>query len=244
LRQEDSALALKPVANLSGKKNANFKNDAYWTGALEAAGAQWSVIDPLDTYVSKTKTLIPDQRESYLKSNHLFDAQTRTVRLDMARGAWAGFQVISKQPGAPRMTWSWQNLDSQKSLMESSRLEIYTYRDVPSGDQSIPDPLLAIPLEGNFPKWTTRESPAGRGSNWLVETYVPPEVPAGEYQAVLKIEQQEQPIELSVVLRVHDRVIPKTLSFLPEMNCYGLRLLPVGSTASNGRQSSPLRAGR
>ena len=222
LRQEDSALALKPVENLSGKKNANFKNDAYWTGALEGAGTQWSVIDPLDTYVSKTKTLIPAQRPSYLKSNHLFDAQTRTVKLDMARGAWAGFQVISKQPGAPRMTWSWKDSNSQKSLLESSRLEIYTYRDVPSGDQSIPDPLLTIPLEGNFPKWTTRESPAGRGSNWLVETYVPPEVPAGEYQAVLRIEQQEQPIELSVVLRVHDRVIPKTLSFLPEMNCYGL----------------------
>lgn len=222
LRQDESELALKPIANVSDKKSANFTNDTYWVGALEGARTQWSVIDPLDTYVAKSKSLIPSQRESYLKSNHLFDAQTRTVTLDMARGAWAGFQVISKQPGAPRMTWTWQNAEAQKSLLESCRLEFYAYREVPSGDQSIPDPLLALLCEGSYPKWTTRDSPQARGSNWLVEAYVPPEVPAGEYKASLKIEQQDQSIELPVVLKVHDKVIPRTLSFLPEMNCYGL----------------------
>ena len=216
--EDESALSLKPIASNSD----SVSKEALWGGAVQGAGTRWSVIDPLDIYSSKSKSLIPSQRKSYLQANHLFDAQSRSVTLDMARGAWAGFQIISEQPSAPKFTWMWQNAEAQPQELQACRVEFYSYRDVPSGDQSVPDPLLGMDVDSKFPSTVTRAKARPLASNWLVESYVPPELPAGQYHATLGIEHDGQSVELKLVLRVHDIVIPKTLSFLPEMNCYGL----------------------
>jgi hypothetical protein len=56
----------------------------------------------------------------------------------------------------------------------------------------------------------------------LGEIYVPHGVPAGEYRGTLRLQAQGQQLTLVVQLRVWDFTLPDYLSFLPEMNCYGL----------------------
>jgi hypothetical protein len=216
--QDDQALPLEPIASLSGKVS----KQARWDNCLEGAGLRWSVLDPLDVYASSTRTLIPAQREDYLQKNHLFSAKDRSIKLDLARGAWTGLQLISNQPSSPKLTWVWESKSDQNKALEAARVEFYSYRDVPNGEQSIPDPLLPIAMRNQFPVIASLPEHSAVASNWLVETYIPPEVPAGIYNAILGIEHDGKNVELKVALEVHDVVIPKTLSFLPEMNCYGL----------------------
>ncbi|MFM7517247.1 MAG: hypothetical protein ACKO3V_09900 [Pirellula sp.] len=216
--RDETPLKLDPIvsSNLSVSKQPN------WDGTLEGAGTNWGVSDPLDIYVSKSNTLIPSQRSTYLRSNHLFDAKEQKVSLDLARGAWAGFQLVSKLPSTPKITWTWENAGDINPQLQTARVEFYTYREVPSGDQSIPDPLIPLATDNQFPRTASRIDNATAASNWLIETYIPPEVPAGNYKAKLSIEQGGKSVELAISIQVHSVVIPKTLSFLPEMNCYGL----------------------
>lgn len=216
--QDEKPMKLDPIA--SG--NPSISKQPNWDGTLEGAGTYWGVIDPLDIYVSKSDTLIPSQRSTYLRSNHLFDARERKVSLDLARGAWAGFQLVSKSPSTPKLTWTWDDSGDINPQLQSARVEFYAYRDVPSGDQSIPDPLIPIATDNQFPRTASRIDNATAASNWLIETYIPPEVTAGNYKAKLSIETGGKSVELAISIQVHGVVIPKTLSFLPEMNCYGL----------------------
>jgi hypothetical protein len=218
LLSDDKPLALEPIA----ASTTSVSKEALWDGTLDGAGTNWSVIDPLDIYISKSNALIPSQRKTYLRANHLFDAKNRRVTIDMARGAWAGFQLVSKQPMSAKLSWVWETAPNVAQSLKSSRVEFYTYREVPSGDQSIPDPLIPMSTDGQFPRVTAQTSDGNNASNWLIETYIPPEFPAGNHEAELIVEQGGQSIELAVSIRVHDVVIPKTLSFLPEMNCYAL----------------------
>lgn len=219
IRSEDTGtLPLEPIAASSKQ----VVKDASWDQALQGAGNHWSVIDPLDIYVSANRKLIPEQRAEYLSKNHLFDAKTSHVQLDMARGAWAGFQLISKQNSRPNFTWTWDAPIQASPAWKDARIEFYSYRSVPSGDQAIPDPLVPLPTQNLSPSLKSQASNQSNGSNWLVETYIPPEMSAGRYSATLGIEQDGDQVQLRVEVHVHDVVIPKTLSFLPEMNCYGL----------------------
>jgi hypothetical protein len=215
---DETPLKLDPIvsSNLSVSKQPN------WDGTLEGVGTNWGVIDPLDIYVSKSNTLIPSQRSTYLRSNHLFDAKEHNVSLDLARGAWAGFQLVSKLPSTPKITWTWENAADINPQLQTARVEFYAYREVPSGDQSIPDPLIPLATDNQFPRTASQIDNATAASNWLIETYIPPEVPEGNYKAKLSIEQGGKSVELAISIQVHSVVIPKTLSFLPEMNCYGL----------------------
>ncbi len=51
---------------------------------------------------------------------------------------------------------------------------------------------------------------------------MPHEIKAGDYKGRLTLEAGEQTLALDVSLRVWDFTLPDYLSFLPEMNCYGL----------------------
>ena len=55
-----------------------------------------------------------------------------------------------------------------------------------------------------------------------VEIYVPHKIKAGDYKGRLTLDAGEQSLSLAVSLRVWDFTLPDYLSFLPEMNCYGL----------------------
>lgn len=215
-----------------------------WEKALSADGRQWCVIDPLDTLLPDSNTLIPQQRDAYLASNHLWNAASKTITLDSARGGWVGFQVVCDKP--PTSLDVRLELDSQSDAKSRSsdptdspsptsgttesetakeldfRTEWYQYATVPNKDQATPDPLLLL-ARGNanlHSSW--KPSTPNRTTSWLIECYVPPESKPGKILGRLQWIADGKPIEFAILLNVHDVVLPKTLSFLPEMNSYGL----------------------
>src|SRR5262249_47439006 len=101
----------------------------------------------------------------------------------------------------------------------SPRVEFGRYRPVASRNGPLPDPI--VPLE----------SPSGapavaKNGGLHVEVYVPHDLPAEEYRGTLTLSASggagRGTLSLPVSLRVWDFTLPDGLSFLPEMNCYGL----------------------
>ena len=213
-----SPIPLKPLSTPS--RSASGK--AFWDGALKGDDARWAVIDPLDTYIAATEQWVPPQRSSYFLENHLWDAKRSVVTLDTARDGWSGFQLVCDQEAEPAFEWTWQMEDVPLSTVQQCLVEFSTYRGVSGNGQSIPDPLVPIEIKREFPRIHAKPGNSARSSSWLIEIYTPGEVPAGEYQAILRVDSVHGAIPLRINLRVHNVVIPKALSFLPEMNCYGL----------------------
>src|SRR5204863_6730893 len=54
------------------------------------------------------------------------------------------------------------------------------------------------------------------------EVYVPHDVPPGQHHGKLVLEGRAETLTLNVSLQVWDFTLPDYLSFIPEMNCYGL----------------------
>jgi hypothetical protein len=224
-------LELAPFAFSS----APVKAEAKWNRALSLGNAHWSVIDPLDTYLAKSKKLIPSQRESYLESNHLWDASTQTITLDGARAGWIGFQLVCDQapnklglqwqldidaPNAPHR--SKDAVDDTRQLSDLVRTEWSSYETVLNKEEPTPDPLVRIASGNERLDGTWKKASPGTGQSWLLECYVSEQIPAGNYDGRLVLTSDGKSLELKVKLRVHDVVLSKELSFLPEMNCYGL----------------------
>ena len=234
-----SPIALEPVATADTKLSDN----ANWKDALEWHGAHWSVIDPLDTYLPVSKKWIPKQRPSYFSQNHLWNAPTKTVQLDAARGSWVGFQVVCDQPQSDLvLQWSIQSSNDQLGAqgienstgasgqspagMQQIRSELSRYALVAKEKEQIPDPLVLLTTGNTQFEWSTKSESAavasGNTHSWLVECYVPTSLSAGTYPAKLRLSSGKASLEIDVAMNVHDVVVPNELSFLPEMNCYDL----------------------
>ena len=89
----------------------------------------------------------------------------------------------------------------------------------------MPDPIVPLGFR--------RQAPPRRPDvqSLHVEIYVPHDLPPGEYSGTLTLTARSRPqshhadretLRLPVSLRVWDFTLPDHLSFLPEMNCYGL----------------------
>ena len=67
------------------------------------------------------------------------------------------------------------------------------------------------------------DDPAGaKYGSLYVEVYVPHEAAAGDHKGKLTLKAGDQTLTLDVSLHVWNFTLPDYLSFLPEMNCYGL----------------------
>ncbi|MCU0708065.1 MAG: DUF4091 domain-containing protein [Pirellula sp.] len=193
-----------------------------WSECLTGCGSAWSAIDPLDSWVPSAQQIVPHSRENYLRQNHLWNAQERTITLHAARGAWVGFQWVSKNPiqqTACRFAW-----EPKLSQVPGVRIECSRYGLIPAGPHPLPDPVVPIAkgLTALECKLDAGDEPAIPSQSWLFESYVPKETEAGTYHGRLEIERASERMDIRVVLHVHDVVLPDRLSFLPEMNCYDL----------------------
>ena len=232
-----SPIALEPVATA----DTNLSDNANWKDTLEWQGAHWSVIDPLDTYLPVSKKWIPKQRPSYFSQNHLWNAKTKTVQLDAARGSWVGFQIVCDQPQTdPSIQWSVQSAQAQHGAtrsdnangesvathagMQQIRSELSRYALVAKEKEQIPDPLVLLTTGNTQFDWSAMNEPAAARSthSWLVECYIPASLSAGTYPAKLRLGSGTSSLEIHVAINIHDVVVPNDLSFLPEMNCYDL----------------------
>jgi hypothetical protein len=169
-----------------------------------------AVIDELDKVHPLTGELIPHEEEAYLLANHLWSARENQVTLHAARNEFVAFQVVVR--GAAE--------EVEPSLaLEPSAGEITAqfgrYRNVATSRGPLPDPV--VPLAEH-----EEALPGQRSRSLHCEIYVPHNAPAGTHSGTLTLRAGDDTRTLRVRLRVWDFTLPDYLSFLPEMNCYGL----------------------
>lgn len=181
------------------------------TRALKLGGASISVIDELDKVDPVRGTLLPARgAEALLRSNHLFDATTRRVHLEAARGEAVACQIV--------VSGSVEGLKMALQFDGASPAEVGfgRYVNVMTKNGPMPDPI--VPLTGpiDVPE-------AGVKSTSLhVELQVSKNAKPGSHKGKLVLSSKSGRLDLPFELTVSPFVLPDHLSFLPEMNCYGL----------------------
>lgn len=190
------------------------------------ASAEIAVIDELDKFDPASGETLPAHGADYLAANHLWDAEKREIHLYAAKNEFVGFQIMVRGKTA--------GLAIRTSLRGKSLTEVrlHALGSVPTAKGNWPDPVL--PLAGAGDKFSdvfNADSDDQRlvtpsGGAVLCEIYVPHNLPTGEYvgDVVLKDEiyKHNNLVPLKLRLTVWDFTLPDYLSFLPEMNCYGL----------------------
>ncbi len=183
-------------------------------GPIEVA-----VLDELDKVHPVTGELIPSQPEGYLAANHLWNADERRITLQASRNEFVAFQVLLRGDRLADRDPIIPELKFDAPAGRAPRVEFGRYQPVNSRNGPLPDPI--VPME--FPA-----SPANgaRNRSLHAEIYVPHDLPAGDYRGTLTLSARggagQGALRLSVALRVWDFTLPDHLSFLPEMNAYGL----------------------
>jgi hypothetical protein len=179
--------------------------------------AEVAVLDELDKVQPLSGEMFPRQPAGYLAANHLWSAKESRVRLHAARNEFVGFQVYLK--GTVK--------DLQPTLIftgpaaEKLRVSFGRYHHVSSRKGPLPDPIL--PSGGKVSIPDEEETLPGQKSGSLhCEVYVPHDAPAGLHQGKLVLKAASRTLVLDISLQVWDFTLPDYLSFLPEMNCYGL----------------------
>ena len=171
-------------------------------------GAKIAIIDELDKVDSSTGAMIPPQPEGYLAANHLWNAGEKRIRLHAARNEFVSFQVLILE-GKARPALRFSGRGSEKLNATFGR-----YIPVNSRIGPLSDPI--VPLDG------PDDIETAKSQSIHVELYVPHDVPPGDLDGILTLSDSDQTLSIAVWLHVWDFTLPDSLSFLPEMNCYGL----------------------
>ncbi|HUT33334.1 MAG TPA: DNRLRE domain-containing protein [Planctomycetota bacterium] len=175
-------------------------------GPLPKLGATGiAVIDPLDKVNPASGALIPSHDAAYLAANHLWSAKDKRVRLYAAKNEFVAFQVVLKGAAA--------EVTPSIKLPEPLKASLLEFRNVKSKSGMLPDPL--VPIKGSV---TWQQA----GAALLADLYVPHETPAGKHQGTLTLAAGGETLSIAIELNVWDFGLPDFLSFIPEMNSYGL----------------------
>ncbi|HZW31709.1 MAG TPA: hypothetical protein VFF52_13435, partial [Isosphaeraceae bacterium] len=212
---------LPPPESSSVPARAPMPGNLPYLGATAVA-----IVDELDKVHPVTGELIPAQPEGYLAANHLWDSAGRRITLHAARNEFVAFQVLLRLPGPAPVGPIRPELVFDGPAGAAVQVQFGHYFPVDSRSGPLPDPIvpLTFPFPAGAPRW--------KHQSLHVEIYVPHRVPAGEYRGTLTLRtaaggasrgvRDPGPLRLSVSLRVWNFTLPDHLSFLTEMNCYGL----------------------
>ncbi len=180
--------------------------------------AEIAVIDELDKVQPITGEMIPKQPNGYLAVNHLWSAKTKAIRLQAARNEFIGFQVLLH--GTTK--------DVRPSLIfdnnEGGRVKATfgRYRNIAETKTGpLPDPIAPLGDGLNIPS-SDDTIPGLQYGSLYVEVYVPHDAATGDHKGELTLRAGGQTLTLDVSLGVWNFTLPDSLSFLAEMNCYGL----------------------
>lgn len=198
----------RQAAPLPGRQPVEVREDA---PLPRLAGSEVAILDELDKVQPENGRIIPEPPPGYEASNHLWSAREKRVRLHAARNEFVAFQVVVKG----------RNPDLKASLSfdnASVRAAFGRYFLVETKLGPLPDPI--VPLGGPEDRGVGGEK--ARSQSLHAEVYVPHDVPPGDLKGTLSLSSGGETLNLAVTLRVWDFTLPDVLSFLSEMNCYGL----------------------
>ncbi len=183
-------------------------------------GGDVFVVDPLDKVHPVTGEMIPPRAAGYRLGNHLWSAGRRSVRLAAARNEFVAFQVIVPADGEVAAA-----LRFEESSPCRPEVEILRFVAIPSELGPLPDPLVPIDSEIESSIGSGGEAVAGTRS-LLIDLWVPHECPPGDSRGTLQLTSGGERLELAVDLRVWNFTLPDHLSFVPQMNSYGMPAPP------------------
>jgi hypothetical protein len=181
----------------------------------KVGGAEVAILDELDKVNPVTGAMVPEQPADYPSANHLWNAAGRELELYAARNEHVGFQVLLRGQVAgvrPELTFA---------DLRGVQAAFGRYALVGAKGGPLPDPV--VPLAGAFAVPTPEDRVAEQKSGSLhAELYVPHDAPTGTHRGTLTLRTGDDTLTLTVKLHVWDFTLPDFLSFIPEMNCYGL----------------------
>ncbi len=172
-----------------------------------------SILDELDKVHPISGEMIPAQPSNYLSNNHLWNSNNSQISLHAARNEFLAFQILLRGGDEAGRSSVRPALAFET---RSPRVEFGRYRMVTSKKGPLPDPIVPLDAPADLRS-------GAQSTSLHVEVYVPHEMPAGEHRGTLTLSGQGgETLRLPVVLKVWDFTLPDHLSFLPEMNSYGL----------------------
>jgi hypothetical protein len=186
------------------------------TGPLPKLGVtDVAVLDELDKVQPVTGSMVPAQPEGYLASNHIWDARAARVSLHTAKNEFVGFQILLRGADGERVR---PTLHFEDGGSTGIKAMFGRYHHVVTGQGPLPDPIVPLDVASKLP-----DSVKDRKTTSLYcELYVAPGTRAGTHSGKLVLQAPNHALTLDVSLEVWDFTLPDFLSFLPEMNCYGL----------------------
>jgi len=189
-------------------------------GKLPRLGqAEIAIIDALDKVQPASGKMVPEQPVDYLASNHLWNAAEGRVRLYAAKNEFVDFQLLVRGD-APELQVKLVFDDEPEIKSSLGRLGLVATKRGP-----LPDPVIDLGdgFAAAAKPSANSAAPLGQKSDsYLAELYVPHRTKAGEHRGMLQLRSGQAALDLPIVLTVWDFTLPDFLSFLPEMNCYGL----------------------
>lgn len=191
--------------------------------------AEVAVVDILDKMHPVHGVFKPRQPAGYWTLNHLWDASKKQITLQGARNEFVHFQVLlrvdetrSLDPSKVEFQWNDDAARINVAARTNPPVEFFRLRHVETQKfGAMPDPL--VPLTKEFAIPALDEKIAGQRVAAIVgEVYIPHDTPVGIRRGLLRLKSGPERLDLTVELDVRNFTLPDYLSFLPEMNCYGL----------------------
>ncbi len=177
--------------------------------------AEYAVIDELDKVNLTTGALIPNKENRYWVENHLWSAKRGEIKLAGAKKEWIALQLVVRDSEVTNLTATLTLPDSKKMIP----IAVGRYAPIVQGDGLFGDPIVPVARWGNGEGFENKKA---KFACFHLEMHLPADLPAGLHQGKLSLRLNQTAIELTTKLQLWDLEIPNELSFLPEMNSYGL----------------------
>ena len=184
-------------------------------------GAEIAIIDQLDKLHPVTGKLIPAGKDddARLAANHIWSAREKRIRLQGAGNEFVGFQIVVRGKIANLKTEV--DFEPGDDRAAAPQVAFFLPRYVASDAGPVPDPL--VPCAGLLSVPARASAVEGQTAETLYcEIYLPSPAAGKEIRGLLRLTAGQEKLELPISLTVFAFRLPNQLTFLAEMNCYGL----------------------
>lgn len=189
------------------------------SAALRLGDLDVAIVESLDKLQPGASKFIPAMPDTYRRHNQLFDSTRQVITLSAARNEFVDFQVLlSGKAAGVTASISFDPEADAAAEKITSDLNRYVYVETTTGP--LPDPL--IPLTGPFAVPDDRGGASTRPVSLLSDIYVPHTASAGVHKGKLALKQGDSELVVPIELTVWNFTLSDRLSFIPEMNSYGL----------------------
>lgn len=195
-------------------------------GLPEVGGLKIAVVDLVDKIDPANGRMIPARAEGYKGGNHIFCGGKRVVRLQSARNETIAFQ-LNLEGVVPKVNVQFM-FDQNQKLKPKIFQFAYVVAPSSKGKEKVflPDPLLEVTGPVSIPSTGGQvRVPNQQNLSLICEVYVPHEEPPGRKKGKVTISVGKERLDLEVDLTVWNFTLPNKLSFIPEMNAYGMNPL-------------------